>query len=433
MRFRHFAEEAGIDIPESDDALKKQISGSGFIFEGKVYTIGKPIIDELSEMLGSLHQTGINVVFYEPFMNKYSGWFVENHIMSVEILKKLIQDNYSDIYCGKNYLSFIDASSESDAIISELRRVWGSSTVMSVRRMKELLEFIPEENIKRCCYANSAITWSHDDFFVLLDRFIISDEQIAEIKKFVRAKCESVGFLSTSDIPTESIEEENYEVSSYGISSAIYKLALQDEFELNGKILTLGSNSLDIVTLLKKFCADKDECSFDEAAEKCRELTGAVNRRAVFTALYDTMVRINADMFVADRHVRFEADAIDELLSSFVSNGYTSIKGVTTFSMFPVCGQIWNHFLLESYCYKFSKKYSLNCLSFNDKNCGIIVEKTLNKSYEEMLCETAASAEIELTEDSVGAFLFDNGYISKSKSSNIKTIVEKAAQIREGK
>ncbi len=433
MRFRHFAEEAGIDIPESDDALKKQISGSGFIFEGKVYTIGKPIIDELSEMLGSLHQTGINVVFYEPFMNKYSGWFVENHIMSVEILKKLIQDNYSDIYCGKNYLSFIDASSESDAIISELRRVWGSSTVMSVRRMKELLEFIPEENIKRCCYANPAITWSHDDFFVLLDRFIISDEQIAEIKKFVRAKCESVGFLSTSDIPTESIEEENYEVSSYGISSAIYKLALQDEFELNGKILTLGSNSLDIVTLLKKFCADKDECSFDEAAEKCRELTGAVNRRAVFTALYDTMVRINADMFVADRHVRFEADAIDELLSSFVSNGYTSIKGVTTFAMFPVCGQIWNHFLLESYCYKFSKKYSLNCLSFNDKNCGIIAEKTLNKSYEEMLCETAANAEIKLTEDSVGAFLFDNGYISKSKSSNIKTIVEKAAQIREGK
>lgn len=433
MRFRNFAEEDGIDIQESDDTLKKRISDSGFMFEGRVYTIDKPIISELSELLGSLHETGINVVFYEPFMDRYSGWFAEKHIISVDILKKIIQDNFKAIRCGKNYMSFNGASTENDAIINELRRVWEDSPVMSIERMTQLLEFIPEENIKRCCYTNSAITWSHDDFFVLLDRFIISEEQIADIKNFAKAKCESNGFLSINDIPTESIEEENFEISCSGVSYAIYKLALQDEFELNGKILTLGSNSLDIVTMLKKFCEGKDECSFDEAAEKCKEITGSVNRRAVFAALYNTMVRINADMFVADKHVKFEIDTTDELLSSFVSNGYTSIKGVTTFAMFPVCGQIWNHFLLESYCYKFSKKYSLNCMNFNDRNCGIIVEKTLNKSYEEMLCETAANAEIELTEESVGAFLFDNGYTTKSKSSNIKTIVEKAAQIREGK
>lgn len=433
MRFRQFAEDEGIDLPDSDEMLNKLILNSGFVVEGKVYTIDNTIISELSKKLYSIHDEGINVVFYEPFMDKNSEWFNEIHIMSIEILKKLIQDNLSNIRCGKNYLSFDGATTESEAVIAELRRVWEDSPIMSISRMDELLEYIPEENIKRCCYANAAITWSHDDYFLLLDRFIITDEQIAEIKRFAEEKCESDGYFSINDIPMEQIAEENYEVSPIAVSSAIYKLALQDKFELNGKILTNGSSSIDIVSLLKKYCANKDECSFDEVAEKVVEITGSSNRRAAFQALYDTMVRTDSNRFVADRHVRFDADAIDDILGSFVSNGYISIKGITTFAMFPVCGQIWNHYLLESYCYKFSKRYHLLFINFNDKNCGIIAEKSLNKSYDDLLAETAANAEIELTEESVGTYLFDNGYISKSKSSNIKTIVANAAQIREGK
>lgn len=433
MRFRQFAEDEGIDLPDSDEMLNKLILNSGFVVEGKVYTIDNTIISELSKKLYSIHDEGINVVFYEPFMDKNSEWFNENHIMSIEILKKLIQDNLSNIRCGKNYLSFDGATTESEAVIAELRRVWEDSPIMSISRMDELLEYIPEENIKRCCYANAAITWSHDDYFLLLDRFIITDEQIAEIKRFADEKCESDGYFSINDIPMEQIAEENYEVSPIAVSSAIYKLALQDKFELNGKILTNGSSSIDIVSLLKKYCANMDECSFDEVAEKVVEITGSSNRRAAFQALYDTMVRTDSNRFVADRHVRFDADAIDDILGSFVSNGYISIKGITTFAMFPVCGQIWNHYLVESYCYKFSKRYHLLFINFNDKNCGIIAEKSLNKSYDDLLAETAANAEIELTEESVGTYLFDNGYISKSKSSNIKTIVANAAQIREGK
>lgn len=433
MRFRQFAEDEGIDLPDSDEELKKSIVNSGFVVEGKVYTIDNTIISELSKKLCSIHDEGTNVVFYEPFMEKNSEWFNENHIMSIEILKKLIQDNLSNIRCGKNFLSFDRATTESEAVIAELCRVWEDSPIMSISRMDELLEYIPEENIKRCCYASAAITWSHDDYFLLLDRFIITDEQIAEIKRIAEEKCESDGYLSINDIPTEQIAEENYEVSPIAVSSAIYKLALQDNFELNGKILTNGSSSIDIVSLLKKYCANKDECSFDEVAEKVVEITGSSNRRAAFLALYDTMVRTDSNRFVADRHVRFDVDAIDDVLGSFVSNGYISIKGITTFAMFPVCGQIWNHYLLESYCYKYSKRYHLLFINFNDKNCGIIAEKSLNKSYDELLAETAANAEIDLTEEAVGTYLFDNGYISKSRSSNIKTIVSNAAQIREGK
>jgi len=53
--------------------------------------------------------------------------------------------------------------------------------------------------------------------------------------------------------------------------------------------------------------------------------------------------------------------------------------------MFPICGIPWNHYVLESFCYKYSKKYSLHVINYNNKNAGIIAEKTFNKSYDEML------------------------------------------------
>lgn len=34
---------------------------------------------------------------------------------------------------------------------------------------------------------------------------------------------------------------------------------------------------------------------------------------------------------------------------------------------------------------KYSKKYSLHVINYNNKNAGIIAEKTFNKSYDEML------------------------------------------------
>jgi len=200
---------------------------------------------------------------------------------------------------------------------------------------------------------------------------------------------------------------------------------------LNGKILTKDKPEIDTVLLLKQYIKGRDECTFDEIEQKVIELTGGTNRRYTFQALYDEMVRVDKNNFVANKLVSFNVDEIDQILSGFINDGFSAIRDVTTFAMFPLCGQSWNHFLLESFCYKYSRKYSLHVIHFNDKNAGIIAERDYDKSYEEMLAIALARTDVELTPEVIGAYLFNTGYMAKSKYGKLDKIAQRARILRQ--
>ena len=99
--------------------------------------------------------------------------------------------------------------------------------------------------------------------------------------------------------------------------------------------------------------------------------------------------------------------------------------------MFPLCGQNWNHYLLESFCYKYSRRYSLHVIHFNDKNAGIIAEKNFNKKYNEMLVIALARTDVELSPEVIGQYLFNTGYMAKSKYAKLGEIAQRASELRE--
>lgn len=119
------------------------------------------------------------------------------------------------------------------------------------------------------------------------------------------------------------------------------------------------------------------------------------------------------------------------MIECVIGNGFSAIKGITTFAPFPSCGQSWNHYLLESYVYTYSKKYRLHCMNFNDKNAGIIGSRTLGLSYDEMLVEAAAKSNLPLTAESIGQYFFETGLTAKRKYASLPDIIEKARDLRE--
>ncbi|MCD8049837.1 MAG: hypothetical protein LUG52_09675, partial [Clostridia bacterium] len=94
--------------------------------------------------------------------------------------------------------------------------------------------------------------------------------------------------------------------------------------------------------------------------------------------------------------------------------------------------QNWNHFLLESFCYKYSRIYNLHVIHFNDKNAGIIAKKSFNKKYDEMLAIALAKTDVELSANVIGQYLFNEGYLAKSKYAKLNEIARRALEIREG-
>ena len=351
-------------------------------------------------------------------------------ITSPEMLKEYLRNCIKDCSFSKKFIAKGEIFSEKETVSKEIQRVWGDKSINSVYELHDRLRYIPINNIWRAISGNDDFVLTSDGEYLFIERFRITKDEASAILRYADEAYEENGFVSISDIPLESVEEENYELPKFAIYNAVYKKVLREKYNLNGKILTKDQNELDAIALLKQYIKDKDECTFDEVADKVIELTGGANRQYAFQALYDEMIRVDLNHFVANKFVDFHVDEIDAILSGFITDGFCAIRDITTFAMFPLCGQSWNHYLLESFCYKYSRKYALCIINFNDKNAGIIAEKDYNKKYDDMLAIAAAKSGVALSPEAVGKYFFETGYMARSKFSKLDEITQKASELR---
>ncbi|MEH2960230.1 hypothetical protein [Candidatus Merdisoma sp. JLR.KK006] len=433
MKLKKYAQEENIDIKEVDEEIIKIIKQNGFVSNGKVFIVNDAFKKEINGILAECFEQDISIIYYECFMEIHRDWLEIHHIVTENILKEFLIETKKDLFFAKNYFSKCKKTTEHIAVTNEIYRIWGDEIKLSVEEISNRLPYIPIEKIRFYLTISKLFVWISEGVYTCVKTLIVTEEEEKEIVDFVSYECKTRGFTSLSDIPLGDIIEENYELSKNTILNAIYNKILSNEFYLNGKIITKGKKDIDVVTLMKKFCVEKEECTFDEAMNKVNELIGVKDQRAVYLALYDTMIRVNKEKFVADRLVCFDIDAIDYAIEPFIKGGFAAIKEVTTFALFPICGQTWNHYLLESYCYKYSKKYRYRANLLNGRNVGAIVACDINWDYKELLSHVAAQANIKLEKEQVGKYLFDTGYMARSKFNWLDDIIDRAKQIREGK
>ncbi len=431
MKIRNFAETMNLELPESDEELEKEIKAAGVDIDGKAYVFSEELLDELGSIVDEIFQTGVIVIFLNAFIDKHEGWLEEKHIASESLLKEVLKLCRPSLYFGQNIITKGERMTEHEAVVYEIQRVAGSEAVISVPDIAEKLIYIPSDKILWSLSASDEFVWISEGKYFCMRHFIHSNEDTEDILNFVSEECANKGYASITDIPMGSIPEENFELSASALYSAIYNAILKDKYYLNGKILTADPNGVDITVLLEAYCQDRDECTVTEMMERAEELTGNSNKQYSIIALYNKLVRTDVDRFVSEKHVNFDVDRIDSLLEEVVGSRFAPIRKVSTFALFPTCGPNWNHYLLESYCYRFSRKYRLSVLNYNDKNAGMIVSIELPLTYNEMLSEAAATANIELTPEIVGEYLFTNGFTARKKYSSMPEIIERAKTIRE--
>lgn len=430
MRFRQFADTMGITLPKEDEALKAAILSIGTIIFDRVYYKSDDMLQGLQRIVDDVFLSGVGVIYYESLFENEQEWMDSNVITSPDMLKEYLQRTITGCSFSKKFMTKGGRRSEKEAVTHELKRIWGAHPWETVYNLSNRLPYIPPENICRVISGNDLFVLISEGKYLFIDRFRITEDEEKDILDFVDGTYEESGFASLSDVPLGGIEEENYELTQLAIYHAIYKKVLSGKYHLNGKILTKEKSELNAVMLLKQYIKDKDECTFDEVADKVVELTGSTNRQYAFQALYDDMVRVDRNRFVDNRFVSFSVDEIDAILSVFITDNFRAIRDIATFAMFPLCGQGWNHYLLESFCYKYSRKYDLHVIHFNNKNAGIIAEKGFNKKYNEMLAIALAKTDVELSPDVIGQYLFNMGYLAKSKYAKLGEIAQQASKLR---
>lgn len=431
IKLREYLSEDGIDYVGTDEELEALIISKGIISNGKVFLESADANEKIEKTINSLFEKGISVIYFSCFIDSYQVLLDEVHIASEDVLKDLLIKKRNDLYFSRNFVSNKEKMTEEVAVTSEIKRVWKDEILRSVEQLSERLPYIPEEKIRFFLSVNNMFVWVSEGVYTRVDTLLVTEDEEKNIKEFVNKEIEKKGFVSLSEIPLGDIVEQNYELTESSILNTIFIKFLSRDFFQNGKIITKEKSSIDAVAIMKQYCADKDECTLDEVIQRVEELTGSADRRIAYQALYDVMVRVGEQQFVSNRFVDFDIHAIDRVIAFLVKDGYAATREITSFALFPVCGQSWNTYLLESYCYRFSNQFRYRTNLFNGRNAGAIVDSKIDWNYKELLSHAVARSKIDLDEEIIGQYLYETGYMARSKFGWLGDIATRAKEIRE--
>ena len=433
LRFRRFAaDDFGYESSITDEDLMKTITSCGTSFDGKVYVIDNEIESRIQNEVDLAISGGSEIIFYNSFYVRHEEWLFVGSIVSEEMLRNILIELYPKYKYKTNYFSpKLEKGTELSKINSEILRVWGSDVKLSYEQLSERLPYIPLDKIKYALAQNGDFIWNTTEVYTYVDKVDVTDEECATIAEYVAVACRITGYASLSEVPLGEIETRNSELSLTAIHNAVFGIVLADKYDKRGKIITLKGDTLDALTIIKEHCRTLEKCSLQDLLDFEKELTGESHRWIPMEAGYSVMVRADKDNFVAENYVHFDIAEIDGALDLFVTDNYLPLKSVTSFAVFPHCGQAWNLFLLESYCRRFSDRFYFEVLAANSRNAGAIVRKSCHLSYDQIMADAVVGSGIPLEKETIVEFLCNSGYIGKRFYAKSDELIKQAKAIRE--
>ena len=431
-RFRASYEEInGMDCPLDDDILIDSIRKMGFEFDGKIYLIADDSMKIIVDQINDYKNQGINIVYYESLYDLKSYEYFDAKIVSADMLKSVVKYLMPQFRYKSNYFALSsEHQTELELVRNDIIRVWGGNILQTFDELSLKLPLIPMDKIKSTLAQQTAFVWNSTETYMQAKWFEADEEEIVRLVDYIDKQCEENGGVSLDEIPFDRLIETNPEISETALYTCFCKL-VENRFDRNARMLTRKGASKDTYTAVIEFCRKQDKCTYDRLEYIAKQVAGTIKRPDIIEAANAVMVRVDKNDFVADRFIRFDTDRIDTALDYIVTNDFIGMREITTFSMFPFCGYGWNLYLLESYCRRFSKKYKYETRRANSSNSGAIVIKSCLLNYHDIMTQAVARSGRELQQNEVFDFLTEAGYMERKKYSDIDSLINEAAQLRE--
>ncbi len=423
-------EQLGKEVILNDAELIKYVRSQGREYAGKIYIISQETIEHIQQLVEDYFQNGAVAIFYAEFYAKHEFWLIESSIVSEEMLTEILRGSFQSFCLTETYFGKSNDSIY-NVLQNEILRVWNNEVLLTYEALAERLTYIPQCRIQQHLGQNNDFINNSRGEFTHVSKIDIAEHEAREIMDYIETEIRAQGYASISDAPLNEIIERNYMLSTTAIHNAVYFICLANKYSKSGKIITCIGEKVNALNIIKGYCKTLDRCMLSDLLDFERNLTGESHRWIPMKAGYDVLIRIDENTFVAERYVHFDTSAIDMAIEYFFHGGeYVPLQSVTTFAMFPHCGQTWNLFLLESYCRRFSEDFRFECLSVNSKNVGAIVRKKSQLPYVDIMADAVAKSNIPLVEQSILNFLMENGYISGRRYSKVIELINQVKAMR---
>ena len=232
--------------------------------------------------------------------------------------------------------------------------------------------------------------------------------------------------LIAEKCPSIAINTDGY--TTYGLRNCLGYI-LRDQFAFNGPIITLKGKELSMADVFTEFAKDHEVLSVDELSALSDEMSTVI----YWDSVLSEMIRISATELLRKDQIKFDVEAIDEILDGMCPGDYVPLSEINLFLCFPNIGHPWNSYLLESYLFGFSRKFRLLHSSFIKTGVyGAMVRKDADfQDYRALLVDVLSKSNaLDSTKDAL-QYIVDKGYQQRRRYEGIEAVILEAKLIKE--
>lgn len=432
---RHYQSENAT----TDYEIKAAISSLTITSGGKSYLpetmLNAQVRDKITDYIKKKFSDGIDSIYISAIYDKFSDELVESQISDFGMLKNYLQSTLNGKYYYRS--QYISTQPYKESSVSEELRNYllNAGSICAKEQIFNALSHIPRDRIAYELSKDQQFVLNAKGEYFIADIIDLSDDELQKISEIISAAISEKDYISDTELcaAIENRYPEIYErysfVSNIGLRNSL-KYKLNGKFFFKAKIISAEMN-LSVKNVFADFC----ESNSSFTMEQLNMLKDDLETQIYFDSVYDNSVRISEEQFVSAENVHFDIDEIDKTIERFFCRDYLLFSEISSFMSFPYVGFQWNSFLLESYVYRFSRKFSLSHKRFSKDLTGAIVRKGSKlEDFSSLMAQALADSGIELTQKAtVNNWLFRNNLITAHKFSGIDKIIQSAKAIRNSK
>jgi len=423
---KYYIEEYGEKLIIESQELDCYVKSITVLFDDIAYIFSEETIAVVRTYLDEVDSP---CIYVNAFYKKYSEKLNVSGIFSGDMLMAFIEKNYMDVYCKRDYVYLRPDISPSDMI----RQVFDKRETWSLDELSNQLPYIKKETIRSALNGSDYLR-IEAGVYTHMDNLDLPDSEGKKIISFVRDRLQSKDYVIANELDFSGFEALNPHCSFSAIRDAVHNKFLADRYNKSGQVITRNGEKLRVLDIMEQYCREAETVSFEELNlfEATFDPEGRTHSGCLIAA-HNVMVRVSADLFVAENKVSFDVKRTDEAIALYCRGDFVPIRNVVDFSLLPDAGYRWNLFLLESYVRKFSCLFKYDVRAVNSSNIGVIVRKSFEyDDYDDILAISLAKSSLSLNDKKgVGDYLFEKGYIGwRNLGKSESKILIKAKKLR---
>ena len=438
-----YANIIGEEINFTDKELEICLRKCGVLYQGCVFPadgiVNSSTREKLMEYITNSFASGKQVLYYKAIYSDLSDAFAYCfNLTDAMMLKPYLEyvcepDEYyfTEDYMSKERNVKINHSAEIEAFLLSMGKP------LSYDEICVGLSHISKDVIYSGIKSNPNIILNEKGHYFHYGIFELSSEDADRISGFISEDIEEDSYCIWSRVFVKIQQkmplfiENNVYLSSIGIRNAISK-KLSGRFNFDSEVICKRGQSFNMADVYRLYGEHQAPFSDDDIYEFSREVSGGV---IYFDSLSETTVRTSRKQFVHRADVKFDVEATDNALETYLSTGYLLIRDIDSFLMFPNVGYEWNAFLLESYLMYYSSKYALlnNGRSLNNVAGALVRRGSGYDDFVDVCADVIAKRDCALTKQKALDYLVEQNLLTRRRYSKIDSAITKAKQIRNKK